>query len=62
MALYESEYTKFLREQRAQHPEWEREQEEGFLRLWNSKLDLDAQKDKQESNIPQRAYPYDVHF
>ena len=62
MALYESEFTKFLREMRAQHPEWEKEQEEGLALLWDKKIDHEAEKKFRESTESQRPYPYDVTF
>ncbi|WP_153111567.1 DUF3460 family protein [Propionivibrio limicola] len=62
MALYESEYTKFLREMREKHPEWAKEQEEGLALLWDKTVDVEEQKRIRESAEPARAYPYDVHF
>ena len=62
MALYESEYTKFLREMRAQHPQWEKEQADGLALLWDRKIDREAEKKFEESTEPQRPYPYDVTF
>lgn len=62
MALYESEYTLFLREMRAKHPEWEAEQSEGLSLLWDKRIDLSEQEAFCLSTDANRAYPYDVHF
>lgn len=62
MALYESEYTVFLRELRTKHPQWESEQSEGLALLWDKKIDIREQEAFLQSSEPNRAYPYDVHF
>lgn len=62
MALYESEYTLFLREMRTKHPQWEAEQSEGLSLLWDKNINLSEQEAFCQSSEPNRAYPYDVHF
>ena len=62
MALYESEYTVFLRDMLKQHPEWAEDQLVGRALLWDKKIDLAEQQSLRESNEANRAYPYDVNF
>lgn len=62
MALYESEYTVFIREMRAQHPEWEKEQLAGRAILWDKRIDYKEQNTFKQATLPNRSYPYDVNF
>ena len=62
MALYESEYTIFMRDQLKQHPEWAEDQLVGRALLWDKKIDLGEQKSLRESSEVNRSYPYDVNF
>ena len=62
MALYESEYTKFLREMKLKNPEWVEDQRVGFSLLWDKKVDLTEQQRLEKEKEPQRSYPYDVNF
>ncbi|WP_301101006.1 DUF3460 family protein [Propionivibrio sp.] len=62
MALYESEYTLFMRDMLKQHPEWAEDQLVGRALLWDKKIDLTEQKRLRESSEANRAYPYDVNF
>ena len=63
MALYESEYTVFLREMREKHPEWAAGQDEGRAILWDRPpVKPEENKAIKEAREPQRAYPYDVLF
>ena len=62
MAIYQSDYEKFLQEMRAQHPEWASEQRKGLNLLWNRKVNLSEQKAYREAADRQHAYPYDVNF
>lgn len=62
MALYVSEYTKFIREQLEQHPEWAEDQLYGRALLWDKKIDLCEQQKLRESKEDNRPYPYDVNF
>ena len=62
MALYESEYTKFMRDMLSKHPEWEEDQLAGRALLWDRMIDLAEQKTIRESSVMARSYPYDVNF
>ena len=62
MALYESEYTEFMREMKLKNPEWNEDQRVGFSLLWDKKVDLTEQQRLEEEKEPQRPYPYDVNF
>ncbi len=61
MAQYESEFTSFMREMLARHPEWVAEQDSGRALLWDRKVDLAEQEAFRAANVPQHAYPYDVN-
>ncbi len=58
MAMYESEFTKFMREFKRQRPELEAEQRKSRAIWWDHKQDLETQKREQESRIRQQAYVY----
>ncbi len=62
MAIYKPDYEKFLQTKRGEHPEWAREQREGFLRLWNRQLDVVEQITYAEASDARKSYPYDVNF
>jgi hypothetical protein len=62
MALYESDYTKFMREMLSKHPEWAEDQLAGRALLWDRKIDLEEQQKIRESSVANQAYPYDVNF
>jgi len=62
MAGYESEYTVFMREMRAKHPEWEAVQLAGRAILWDRPINLAEQEAFRKAKEPNKAYPYDVNF
>ena len=62
MAGYESEYTVFMREMRAKHPEWADEQLAGRAILWDRPINLAEQEAFRKAKEANRAYPYDVNF
>ncbi len=62
MTLYESDHTKFMREQLALHPDWAEDQLVGRSLLWDRKIDLVEQKAFVEAKQMGRPYPYDVNF
>ncbi len=62
MAIYKSDYEKFLQTQRGAHPEWAREQREGFLRLWDRQLNVAELVSYAEASEVRKSYPYDVNF
>lgn len=59
---YESEHTKFIREQMKQHPEWEEDQRAGRAIWWDKPQTPDETKRSAESSVKARPYPYDVNF
>ena len=62
MAGYESEYTVFMREMQAKHPEWADEQLAGRAILWDRPINLAEQEAFRKAKEPNRSYPYDVNF
>lgn len=58
MAMYESEFTKFMREFKRQRPELEAEQRKSRAIWWDHKQDLETQKREEESRVKQQAYVY----
>jgi Protein of unknown function (DUF3460) len=58
MAMYESEFTKFIRELKQQRPQLEAEQRESRAIWWDHKQDLEMQKREEESRVKQQAYVY----
>jgi len=58
MAMYESEFTKFMREFKRQRPETEAEQSKSRAIWWDHKQDLDTQRRERESRVRQQAYVY----
>ena len=58
MAMYESEFTKFMRGFKQQRPQLEAEQRKSRAIWWDHKQDLETQKRDQESRVKQRAYVY----
>lgn len=58
MAMYESEFTKFMREFKRQRPQLEAEQRKSRAIWWDHKQDLDTLKRAQESRVSQQAYVY----
>ena len=55
---YKSEFTKFLEEYKAAHPETEKRQAEGLALLWNKSVDRDFQKAAQKARVDQKPYVY----
>ena len=58
MAMYESEFTKFIRELKRQRPELEAEQRKSRAIWWDHKQDLETQQRDNESRVKQQAYVY----
>jgi hypothetical protein len=58
MAMYESEFTKFIRELKQQRPQLEAEQRKSRAIWWDHKQDLETQKREEESRVKQQAYVY----
>jgi hypothetical protein len=62
MAAYESEYTCFMRQWLAQHPEALAEQQSGRALWWDKPpRDADAVRRDEESRVPRKAYYYDAN-
>lgn len=58
MAIYESDHTKFMREWMAKHPEELEEQKKGRALWWDRPQTLETQRQYDEGNVPNKAYPY----
>jgi hypothetical protein len=58
MAMYESEFTKFIRELKRQRPQLEAEQRKSRAIWWDHKQDMETQKREEESRVKQQAYVY----
>jgi len=58
MAMYESEFTKFIRELKQQRPQLEAEQRKSRAIWWDHKQDMETQKREEESRVKQQAYVY----
>jgi hypothetical protein len=58
MAMYESEFTKFMRELKQQRPQLEAEQRKSRAIWWDHKQDLETTKRDKESSVRQQAYVY----
>jgi hypothetical protein len=56
--MYESEFTKFIRELKQQRPQLEAEQRKSRAIWWDHKQDLETQKREEESRVKQQAYVY----
>jgi len=55
---YESDITRMIRELLKEKPHIVQEQIKGRALWWDKKLDLDARKRAQESDVKQQAYVY----
>lgn len=58
MAMYESEFTRFIRELKQQRPQLEAEQGKSRAIWWDHKQDLETLKRDNESRVKQQAYVY----
>jgi hypothetical protein len=62
MANYESDYTKFMREWMASHPEQLQVQQTGRALWWDkAPQSLEAIQRTAEARVPTKAYYYDVN-
>jgi Protein of unknown function (DUF3460) len=55
---YTSDITAFIDELKAKKPTLEDEQQRGRSRLWDRRIDLSAEKDNDDSRVPQQPYVY----
>ncbi|MEO8137984.1 MAG: DUF3460 family protein [Betaproteobacteria bacterium] len=58
MAVYESEFTQFLRGLKKVNPQVEEGQRKGRALLWDKVIDRDAQHRFEEVSVPQQGYVY----
>lgn len=56
--MYESDFTRFMREMMDKHPELTELQKKNRATWWDKKLDLDQQKRFDESSSPVSGYAY----
>ncbi len=62
MALYTSEFAKFMSKELKKHPEWHEGQLIGRSLLWDRDIDQAELAKTQESSIAKKAYAYDDNF
>ncbi|HEY2928364.1 DUF3460 family protein [Piscinibacter sp.] len=55
---YKSDVTAFIEELRAKKPTLEAEQRAGRALLWDKRIDLQAEAEYDEANVPQQPYVY----
>ena len=55
---YKSDVTAFIEELRAKKPSLEAEQRAGRALLWDKRIDLEAEAEYNEANVPQQPYVY----
>ena len=53
-SMYESEFTLFMREMMARHPEWPGQQRAGRALLWDKKVDFDELRRFAQSRVTLR--------
>ena len=59
MALYQSEFTQFLKQLRTDRPYLDAEQRKGRAIWWDKgPLDMDRMRRNLQSRVAQKAYPY----
>ena len=56
--MYESEITRFIREIKEKNPGIAELQRKNRATWWDKRQDLEIQKERQESSVPQPAYVY----
>ncbi len=56
--MYESDFTRFLRELKRQRPQLEEEQRKGRAIWWDKPQDLDTLESFRRAKVPQPAYVY----
>ncbi len=58
MAMYQSEFEKFMSEFRRQQPDLEAEQRKSRAIWWDHRQDLESLRRERESRVRQQAYVY----
>jgi hypothetical protein len=62
MAMYESEYTKFMREWLNAHPQEATEQQKGRALWWDKPAQTKEEQQRvRDARVPQKAYYYDAN-
>ena len=56
--MYESEFTRFLRELKKERPQLEEEQRKGRAIWWDHPQDSEVQQRNKVSRVPQQPYVY----
>ena len=56
--MYESETTKFIRELLEKNPQLEEQQKRNRLTWWDKPQDLETNRERAQSTVPQPAYVY----
>lgn len=56
--MYESEFTRFMRDWMDQHPEQREEQRKGRALWWDKPQDVETQKTYRAVGVAQKPYPY----
>ena len=56
--MYESETTKFIRELLRKNPQLVEQQKRNRLTWWDKPQDLETNKEREQSSVPQPAYVY----
>jgi hypothetical protein len=57
-AGYVSDFTRFIQDLKAEHPDLDRQQREGRAIWWDKDVDQDLYKRFRQSTLPQPAYVY----
>ncbi len=61
MAMYESEFTKFMQEFKQQRPYLEEEQKKSREIWWDHTPDAETVEREKQSRVKQQAYVYQTH-
>ncbi len=59
---YVSDHTQWINELMEKNPEWAADQKAGRALWWDKKQDAEAVSRQTAAKVPQKPYPYDVHF
>ena len=62
MALYESDFSKFMRKNKLENPTWQDEQDTGRALLSDKKINWTERALSENATVTPQAYPYDVNF
>ena len=62
MALYRSEFTRFMNRELEKRPEWREDQHKGRALLWDKSIDQEERRRWASSGMAAKAYSYDDNF